>query len=331
MPLCDAGWGENPISSRLPWGKVRFQLNPKNKAGFPNRRREVPPVGPESISSLALGTVDSREGLAVPPRPQHRILLVDDEPSILKIASMVLLRHGYRVTTAPDGDAGWKALATGPNETGSFDLLITDNCMPKLSGVELVEKLRSSPLWELPVIMASATPPPDTKRLHLAAILFKPFSSDRLLQTVEEVLADPMQEEDGARSRRLARRLLAYEAAAGNAAGASGWVAFRVCEKLRLPLVKLMGASAFRSLMTRAVAQSGADVPWLRALQITADGSLAGMDGLEVKLDPRAAAAGEAVLVAELLGLLETFVGSAFSQVFLRDTWPTVEWLDLYL
>ena len=94
--------------------------------------------------------------------------------------------HQYRVDLAEDGAAAWKAL-----QANSYDLLITDNKMPKLSGVELVKKLRSVGMT-LPVVLASsAIPTEELERnpwLQLAATLEKPFSRGQLLETVREVL-----------------------------------------------------------------------------------------------------------------------------------------------
>ncbi len=63
----------------------------------------------------------------------HRILVVDDEDNTRKLNAAVLTQAGYEVDTARDGAAGWEAL-----QTGSYDLLITDNSMPKVTGVEML-------------------------------------------------------------------------------------------------------------------------------------------------------------------------------------------------
>ena len=103
-------------------------------------------------------------------RPQ-RILVIDDEADILLLYSEVLVHSGYRVDTAQDGHEGWKALVA----SGGYDLLITDNNMPNLTGLELVRKVRSSGM-NLPVILASGTAPLNREWLQLASILPKPFS-----------------------------------------------------------------------------------------------------------------------------------------------------------
>jgi hypothetical protein len=119
----------------------------------------------------------------------------------------------------------------------------------------------------------------------------------------------------------LARRLIALEAARDPSAGLVG-EAVRACEKLRGPLAKLAGVAGFRSLMARALALATADVPWLDAVQVRADGSLEGFDAAGRQRG--AVPGGEAgvVVVAQLLGLLATFIGEPLTRQLVRDAWP---------
>jgi len=125
-----------------------------------------------------------------------------------------------------------------------------------------------------------------------------------------------------------ARRLLDLETPSGEGRGANNSPAFRVCEKLRSPLGKMLGAGGFHSLLARALALAAAEIPWLREMPIMADGTLQGLDLLEVKLDARLVAEGEVILVAQLLGLLVTFIGPALTLRFLHDVWPTMDDLN---
>jgi hypothetical protein len=127
----------------------------------------------------------------------------------------------------------------------------------------------------------------------------------------------------------FASRLLALEAASAKAAHIQDSPAFRVCEKLRYPLCKLAGTQGFRSLLTRANALAGAEVPWLRGLQIKPDGSFAGFETLQPKPDRKALDLGETVLIAHVLGLLVTFIGRALTLLLLRDIWPETDDLNL--
>ena len=118
--------------------------------------------------------------------PSNRILFVDDDVGVREATAKVLIHSGYHVDVAEDGAAGWE-----PLQAARYDLLITDCKMPKLTGVELVKKLRSAHM-KLPVILASATLPTEELNqnpwLQLAATLWKPFTVDELLETVKAVL-----------------------------------------------------------------------------------------------------------------------------------------------
>ena len=126
----------------------------------------------------------------------------------------------------------------------------------------------------------------------------------------------------------FARDLLIHEAATGTRVGDDGSAVFRVCEKLRGPLGRLMGITGYRSLLSRALALASAEAPRLSGLQIKPDGSLAGVSELESKLDVRTVTQSEAILVSHLVGLLVTFIGPALTQQLLRDVWPKMDELD---
>src|SRR5450755_1994289 len=119
----------------------------------------------------------------------------------------------------------------------------------------------------------------------------------------------------------LARRLIALESARASSDEAVG-EAVRACEKLRAPLAKLAGVAGFRSLMTRAKALAMVEAPWLESVRVKADGSLEGFDA--ARPHQGAVPGGEVgvVVVAQLLGLLVTFIGEPLTLRFVRDAWP---------
>jgi two-component system alkaline phosphatase synthesis response regulator PhoP len=120
--------------------------------------------------------------------PLHRILVVEDDPVILQLNARMLKRSGYEVGAAEDGAAAWDAL----NED-SYDLLITDNVMPKLTGVKLLEQLYAARM-ALPVIMATSVLPTAVFTrgpwLQPNATLLKPYTGAELLRTVKKVLRE---------------------------------------------------------------------------------------------------------------------------------------------
>lgn len=135
-----------------------------------------------------------RSGASAPPeapcqtRPVKRILLVDDDPLILEFNTAVLSCFGYQTETAEDGAAAWESL-----QANVYDLLITDNNMPRVSGIELVKKVRAAHL-ALPVILTSGSLPTGelgrNAWLQPVATLAKPFTGEELLGTVKEVLRE---------------------------------------------------------------------------------------------------------------------------------------------
>ena len=116
----------------------------------------------------------------------RQILVVDDDPDIRQLSIDVLVSSDFKVDAAVDGADAWEAL-----RVKHFDLVITDNKMPRMTGIELIEKLRYTRL-PLPVIMATSQLP--TLEFELKpwllpdATLQKPFSNDDLLVTVKKVL-----------------------------------------------------------------------------------------------------------------------------------------------
>ncbi|MDP8223349.1 MAG: PAS domain S-box protein [Candidatus Lernaella stagnicola] len=122
------------------------------------------------------------------PRGTGHILLVDDEPSVVESMSMNLERLGYSVTSCLKGNEAARRLEAEPE---AFDLLITDQVMSDLSGIELSRIVhRHSP--QLPILIVSAFEKPEV----LAAIeaspnvgfLHKPFATVTIAKTIRDIL-----------------------------------------------------------------------------------------------------------------------------------------------
>ena len=114
-------------------------------------------------------------------------------------------------------------------------------------------------------------------------------------------------------TRDLAQRLLAHEKAAGKTSEPTQLAAFGVCERLRQPVIALAGVAGFRSLLSRALTLARAEAPSLSAVQVAADGSLQGLDGLRPQVDAEEAEEAGIVLITQLLGLLVRVVGEAMT------------------
>ena len=122
----------------------------------------------------------------------------------------------------------------------------------------------------------------------------------------------------------LARRLLAWEAEADEDSEPSASVPLRVYEKLRRRLCFLAGVAGFYSLASRALTLAKSEAPDLSAIQVASDGSLLGLDKLDVQIDTVRNKAGkdETILIARLLGLLLMFLGDALTLSLISDLWP---------
>ena len=120
-----------------------------------------------------------------------------------------------------------------------------------------------------------------------------------------------------ARMRSLAQGLVANEASATDSEKSDTPPAFRVCEKLREPLVTLAGPAGYVSLLSRALVLTKRDASGLNAVQIDADGSLEITSG-DAAPDIQSAT----LLVANLLALLFHFVGEDITLRLLQDIVP---------
>jgi hypothetical protein len=120
----------------------------------------------------------------------------------------------------------------------------------------------------------------------------------------------------------LAKDLVAYEASAHKPAGPNLTTAFQVTEKLRPVLANLMGTGGFQAVLSRALMLAGAEVSWVRALQVKADGTLDGLHGLDAKITDAEVLEGSCVVLADLLGLLVAFIGPNLTSHLVSEIWP---------
>jgi CheY-like chemotaxis protein len=116
----------------------------------------------------------------------QRILVVEDDEPIRQLSTNLLRRVGYRVDDCEDGAAAWELV-----KAHQYDLLITDHQMPRVTGMELVEKLRSASIT-LPVILLSGALPAEELNqkpwLQISAAINKPYTEDELLGMVKKLL-----------------------------------------------------------------------------------------------------------------------------------------------
>jgi CheY-like chemotaxis protein len=118
------------------------------------------------------------------------VVYVEDEPAVQRLVQFWLLDAGYSVHLAADGAEGLELI-----RSVKPDLVVTDALMPRLSGDELVEAIRSDPeLRATPIVMATAAASPLRIERMLArgctAVLAKPLEEAAFLAAVRNAMGD---------------------------------------------------------------------------------------------------------------------------------------------
>lgn len=116
------------------------------------------------------------------------ILTVDDSASIRQMVSFTLKDAGYSVSEAVDGQDGLDKA-----KSGKFDLVFTDQNMPRMDGLTLIKQLRAMPQYKsTPILMLTTESGDDMKNQGRAAgatgWLVKPFDPKKLLEVVHKVI-----------------------------------------------------------------------------------------------------------------------------------------------
>jgi DNA-binding response OmpR family regulator len=118
---------------------------------------------------------------------ERKILVVDDEPFIVELVEINLIKAGYKVITAYDGEEALKKV-----EEEKPDLIICDVNMPKLDGFEVLKRLKSNMATRyIPVVMLTARAGDEDvfKGWHLKVdqYLTKPFNPQQVLVVVKNI------------------------------------------------------------------------------------------------------------------------------------------------
>ena len=114
------------------------------------------------------------------------VLVVDDEPNILRTVRSALRAEGYEVETADDGAAALDRMARG-----AYDVVLLDVQLPRVGGLEVLQRARAAG-FDAPVVMMSGHGTIETAvqatRLGARDFLEKPLSTEKLLLTLEHAL-----------------------------------------------------------------------------------------------------------------------------------------------
>ena len=117
-----------------------------------------------------------------------KILIVDDEPDILRATKVRLISFGYEVITASDGKEG-----IGLVRKDMPDMILLDLRLPRISGDEICAKLKSDEkLKHIPIVIftasSDATTSAKVKASGADGYLIKPFDPEELLQTIKRFI-----------------------------------------------------------------------------------------------------------------------------------------------
>jgi CheY-like chemotaxis protein len=128
---------------------------------------------------------------AKPDANKASILFADDEQAIRDLFQTYLEKYGYQLTTCKNGEEAWRKFATEP---AKWDLLVTDQNMPRLTGTELIQKIRKI-RPDIPIILATGYSENITTeefvKLNISAMLRKPTPMDKMVEYIQKTLKRP--------------------------------------------------------------------------------------------------------------------------------------------
>ncbi|MDB6000102.1 MAG: Fis family transcriptional regulator [Rhizobacter sp.] len=118
----------------------------------------------------------------------HSILAVDDSASMRQMVTFTLKSAGYNVVEAVDGQDAYEKAATR-----DFDLVLTDQNMPRMDGIGLTKKLRDNPKFKSTPILILTTESSDQMKqagrgAGATGWLVKPFDPSKLLEVIAKVI-----------------------------------------------------------------------------------------------------------------------------------------------
>ena len=111
------------------------------------------------------------------------VLVIDDEKGIVGFLREALTHFGHRVETAMDGEEGIQKF-----DDGSFDVVITDYCMPGVDGKGVLQHIRSSCKNNIPIVGISGTPW-QLSDADFDLVLPKPFPLPELINAIRQLTA----------------------------------------------------------------------------------------------------------------------------------------------
>jgi len=121
---------------------------------------------------------------------KRRILFVDDEEALVEVGKQMLERLGYEVVAEKDSVRALKQFQRDP---GKFDLVITDQTMPNMTGIELAKRMMSIKK-DIPIILCTGfsevISSESAKAMGIREFVMKPIIKNEMAETIRRVIAD---------------------------------------------------------------------------------------------------------------------------------------------
>lgn len=149
------------------------------------------PNDSQSDSQTSGNPVAANQGLPTSSPKKFKILIVEDDPILIKMYKAKFIKEGFEVLAAEDGEAGLKLAL----ETRDLSFIILDIMMPKLSGIDLLRQLRQHPERKnIPVLVLSNLAQPkeaeEIKSLGVKELLLKAnLTPSQIVAKVREYLS----------------------------------------------------------------------------------------------------------------------------------------------
>jgi PAS domain S-box-containing protein len=137
-------------------------------------------------TDMKTAVVEETEDIDV--RGHESVLFVDDEPDIVELGRRILGKLGYKVTTAADGEEALKILRSDPYE---FDIVVSDQTMPKKTGLVLTKEIRAI-RRDMPVVLMTGysdkVTPEILEEMRVNNLIMKPLAGKSLSGAIRQAL-----------------------------------------------------------------------------------------------------------------------------------------------
>ena len=152
-----------------------------NISSVPGQGTRIDITLPVAVGYAPGGPAEASPGM----QGAGRVLVVDDEPDVLRVTTSFLRKKGFEVTAAADATAALAVLADGP----AFDLLVADHALPGMTGADLVMAARSEYRGLPALIITGHAVVDELERLPPDVIILrKPFERDELVRTAKSLI-----------------------------------------------------------------------------------------------------------------------------------------------